>query len=99
MKYVSFGALLVSCNSLGFPGGSEVKASACNVGDLGLIPGIPWRRERLPTPIFWPGYPLRYSGLGNSMDGIVHGVTESETERLSFSQNYLSGCLLGYSPQ
>ena len=23
---------------LGFPGGSEVKASACNVGDLGLIP-------------------------------------------------------------
>ena len=23
----------------GFPGGSEVKVSACNVGDLGLIPG------------------------------------------------------------
>ena len=23
----------------GFPGGSEVKASACNVGDLGSIPG------------------------------------------------------------
>ena len=23
----------------GFPGGSEVKASACNAGDLGLIPG------------------------------------------------------------
>ena len=23
---------------LGFPGGSEVNASACNVGDLGLIP-------------------------------------------------------------
>ena len=22
-----------------FPGGSEVKASACNEGDLGLIPG------------------------------------------------------------
>ena len=22
-----------------FPGGSEVKASACNAGDLGLIPG------------------------------------------------------------
>ena len=27
----------VSC--LGFPGGSEVKASACNAGDLGSIPG------------------------------------------------------------
>ena len=24
---------------LGFPGGSEVKASACNVGDLGSTPG------------------------------------------------------------
>ena len=24
---------------LGFPGGSEVKVSACNVGDLGSIPG------------------------------------------------------------
>ena len=23
----------------GFPGGSEVKASACNMGDPGLIPG------------------------------------------------------------
>ena len=32
--------------------------SACNGGDLGSIPGlgkIPWRRERLPTPVFWPG--------------------------------------------
>ena len=27
------------CWIMGFPGGSEVKASACNVGDLGLIPG------------------------------------------------------------
>ena len=25
---------------LGFPGGSEVKASACNAGDLGLIHGL-----------------------------------------------------------
>ena len=27
-------------SSSGFPGGSEVKASACNVGDLGSIPGL-----------------------------------------------------------
>ena len=42
----------------GFPGGSAGKESACNVGDLGSIPGvgkIPWRRERLPTPVFWLG--------------------------------------------
>ena len=41
----------------GFPCGSAGKESAYNVGDLGSIPWvgkIPWRRERLPTPIFWP---------------------------------------------
>ena len=29
-----------------------------NMGDLGSIPGLgrfPWKRERLPTPVFWPG--------------------------------------------
>ena len=39
-------------------GGSEVKASACNAGDLGLIPGsggFPWRRKWQPTPVFLPG--------------------------------------------
>ena len=45
---------LVSC-----PCGSTGKESTCNAGDLGLIPGlvgkIPWRRERPPTPVFWPG--------------------------------------------
>ena len=36
---------------LGFPCGLAGKESACNVGDLGSK--IPWRRERLPTPVFW----------------------------------------------
>ena len=43
---------------LGFPGGSEVKVSAHNAGDLGSIPGsgrFPWRRKWLPTPVFLPG--------------------------------------------
>ena len=43
---------------MGFPGGSDGKESACNVGFVGLIPGsgkIPWRREWLPTPVFLPG--------------------------------------------
>ena len=43
---------------MGFPGGSEVKASACTAGDLGSIPGvgnIPWRRQWQPTPVFLPG--------------------------------------------
>ena len=41
-----------------FPGGSEVKASACNARDLGSIPGLgrsPWRRKWQPLPVFLPG--------------------------------------------
>ena len=43
---------------MGFPGGSEVKASASNMGDLGSIPGLgrfPWRRVWQPTPVSLPG--------------------------------------------
>ena len=63
---------------LGFPGGSDGKASAYNVGDLGLIPG-PGR-----SPGVGNGNPLQYSCLGNPMDGgawkaIVHGVAKSWT--------------------
>ena len=38
--------------------GSDVKESACNAGEPGFhswVRKIPWRRERLPTPVFWPG--------------------------------------------
>ena len=47
----------------GFPGGSDSKASACNEGDLGLIPGL--RR----SPGEGNGNPLQYSCLENPMDG------------------------------
>ena len=39
---------------LGFPCGSAGKESACNVGDLGSIPGLRRSPGRLPTPVFWP---------------------------------------------
>ena len=59
---------------LGFPCGSSGKQSACNVGDLGLIPGLgrsPGKRK---------GYPFQYSGLENSMDCIVvHEVAKLDT--------------------
>ena len=42
---------------LGFLRGSAGKESACNAGDLGLIPGLgrSYGRERLATPVFQPG--------------------------------------------
>ena len=60
--------------SLGFPGGSAGKESAWNMGDLGSIP----RLGRSPGE--GNSYPLQYSGLENSMDCTVHGVTKSWTQ-------------------
>ena len=62
----------------GFPGGSDGKESACNRGDLGLIPGL----GRYPGE--GNGYPLQYSVLENSMDRggwqtTAHGVVKSQT--------------------
>ena len=57
----------------GLPCGSAGKESACNVGDLGLIPGFG------RSPGEGKGYPLQYSGLENAMDCIVHGVAKSQT--------------------
>ena len=83
---------------LGFPGGSDGKESTCNVGDLGLIPGL--RRS--------PGgghvNPLHYSCLENShekksLEGYSPwGRKELDTaEQLSTAQGYLSH--LWASPQ
>ena len=44
---------------MGFPGGSDGKESACNTGDLGLIPGL----GRFPGG--WHENPLQYSCLEN----------------------------------
>ena len=65
----------------GFPGGSDGEESACNAGDLGLIPGSG------RSPGDGNGYPFQYSCVENSGDrgawrSIVHGVTKSRT-RLS----------------
>ena len=50
--------------SAGFPCDSDGKESACNVGELGSIPGLG------SSPEEGKGYPLQYSGLENSMDYI-----------------------------
>ena len=60
-----FRNLIYVLNRLGFPGGSEVKASASNVGDLGSIPGLG------RSPGEGKGYLLQYSGLENSSFSIL----------------------------
>ena len=62
----------------GFPCGSTGKGSACNVGDLGSIPGLG------RSPGKGKGYPVQYSGLENSMDCIVHGVAKSQKQLSDF---------------
>ena len=62
-----------------FPGGSDSNESACNVGDLGSIPGLG------RSPGEEKGYPLHYSCLENSMERgawqvTVQGVAKSQTQ-------------------
>ena len=73
---------------MGFPGGSEVKASACNAGDPGSIPGSgrsPGEGNGQPTPVFLPGKsPGRRSLVAYSPRGHKEWDT---TERLHFTFN------------
>ena len=59
-----------------FSGGSEVKASACNAGDLGSIPGSG------RSPGEGNGNPLQYSCLENPMDG---GLQSTGLQRVGHS--------------
>ena len=64
------------CALKDFLGGSDGKASACNAGDLGSIPGSGG------SPGEGNGNPLQYSCPDNSMDrgawwATVHGVAKS----------------------
>ena len=66
---------------LGFPGGSAGKESARNAEDL--IPGLG------RSPGEGKDYPLQYSGLENSMNCIVYGVTKSRTQLKRLSSNVI----------
>ena len=54
----AFSNLKIYTYIVGFPGGSDTKESACNVGDPGSI----------PTSEQGNGNPVQYSCLENSMD-------------------------------
>ena len=67
---------------LGFPGGSEGKASACNVGRPGFdswVGKIPWRREWQPTPVPLPG---KYQGQ-RSLVGLL-AKSQTRLSNLTF---------------
>ena len=71
--FISAASLL---QSMGSSGSSDGKESACNAGDLGLIPGLG------RSPGGGHGNPLQYSCLENPMDrggwqATVHGVAKS----------------------
>ena len=68
----------------GFPGGSDGKESACNVGDLGSISGLG------RSPGGGHGNQLQYSCLENPMNkevwqATVHGVAKSQTRLSTFT--------------
>ena len=75
---------------MGFPGGFEGKASACNAGDPGSIP------ESGRSPGEGNGNPLQYSCLENPMNGgaweaAVHGVAKSQTRLSDFTFTIIEG--------
>ena len=69
---------------MGFPGGSDGKASACSVGDLYSIPGLG------RSPGEGKGYPLQYYGLENSVDCIARGVAKSRTRPSNFTCTWVN---------
>ena len=68
----------------GFPCGSAGKESAYNTGDVG---SIPWLGR---SPGEGKGYPLQYSGLENSTDCSIHGITKSRTAVSNFHFHFFS---------
>ena len=82
------------CAYLGFPGGSDVKTSACKVGDLGSTPGLG------RSPGEGNGNPLQYFCLENSMDGgawqaTVHVIAESY---MTESLHWFTGVFISKQP-
>ena len=61
---------------------SDGKESACNLGVLGLIPGL------RKSPGEGNGYPPQYSGLENFTDCIVHGVCKGSDTTSDFHLHF-----------
>ena len=93
-------SLIITGRLMGFPGVSDGKEPACNVGDLASTSGL------ARSPGEGNGYSVHYSCLENSMErgawqATVHGVTKSRT-RLSdfhfFTFRWLTGIKFSWAP-
>ena len=76
--------IVTHSNKLIVPGGSGCKASACNPGDPGLIPGSG------RSPGEGNGNPLQHFCLENPMDGgftSFYGIAKSRTQLSDFTFN------------
>ena len=67
-----------------YPFISSGKESACNAGDLGLIPGLG------RSPGEGNGYPFQCSGLENFMNCMVHGVAKVGHDQASFTFTFIN---------
>ena len=111
---IAFIITISDCISLdlSFHGSLADKESACNAGDPGLIPGwvgkIPWKRNRLPTPVFM-GFPDGSDGKESACNvgdlGSIPGLGRSSEGghgnplQYSYLENpHGQGSLVGYSP-
>ena len=77
---------------MGFPGGSDIRESTCNAGDLGLFPGLG------RSPGGGHGNPLQYSCMENPMDrawqAMVHGVAVRYDRKIKHSTHAQNNKLL-----
>ena len=80
--------------SMGFPHSSVGKESACNAGDPQFDPWFgkfPWRRDRLPTPVFlcFPGGSAGKESTWNTGDlGSIPGLERSSGEGKGYPLQY-----------
>ena len=80
-----------TCSLKGFPGGSAGKESACNAGDLGLIPGLG------RSPGEGNGYSLQYYGFPDSLVNNPPAVQETPVQFLCWEDPLEEG--IGYPLQ
>ena len=81
-------------------GSSAGEESACNAGDRSLIPESgrpPWRRNRLPTPVFW-GFPGGSDGKESACNAgdpdSIPGLGRSPEERIGYPLQYFGAFLV-----